>query len=69
MIPIDINIGTEQLNVLAYADDTVLIVKNEIEIRELYCTHRKYCQRVRTTHKRRKNKIYEDGTEKQLKTK
>ena len=32
MFPSGINTGREQLNVLAYADDTVLIGKNEIEI-------------------------------------
>jgi len=31
-----IKIGKEQLNVAAYADDTVLIGKNEIEIRQLF---------------------------------
>jgi hypothetical protein len=29
-------IGKEQLNILAYADDIVLIGKNEIEIRQLF---------------------------------
>jgi len=36
MIHRAIKIGKEQLNVLAYADDIVLIVKNEIEIRQLF---------------------------------
>ena len=36
MVPCGIKIGKEQLNVLAYADDVVLIRKNEIEIRQLY---------------------------------
>jgi len=31
-----IKIGKEQLNVAAYADDIVLIGKNEIEIRQLF---------------------------------
>jgi len=35
VVPSGIGIGKEQLNVLAYADDIVLIVKNEIEIRKL----------------------------------
>jgi hypothetical protein len=35
MVPSGIKIGKEQLNVLAYADDIVLIVKNEMEIRLL----------------------------------
>jgi hypothetical protein len=36
MVPCSIKIGKEQLNVLAYADDIVLIGKNEIEIRQFY---------------------------------
>jgi len=35
MVPSGIKIGEEQLNVLAYAGDIVLIGKNEIEIRKL----------------------------------
>ena len=35
MVPSGIKIGKEQLNVLAYADDIVLIGKNEIEIRKV----------------------------------
>ena len=34
-----------------------------------FCRNRKHCQKVRTTHKPRKNKIYDSGREKQLKTK
>jgi len=36
MVPSGIKIGKEELNVLAYADDIVLIGKNEIEIRKLF---------------------------------
>jgi len=36
MVPSGIKIGRELLNVLAYADDTALIGKNEIEIRKLF---------------------------------
>ena len=36
MVPNDIKIGREQLNILAYADDIVLIGKNDIEIRKLF---------------------------------
>jgi len=36
MVPSHIKIGKEQFNVLAYADDIVLIGKNEIEIRQLF---------------------------------
>jgi len=36
MVPSGIKIGKEKLNVLAYADDTVLIGKNETEIRQIF---------------------------------
>ena len=36
MVPGGIKIGKEQLNVLVYADDIVLLGKNEIEIRQLF---------------------------------
>ena len=36
MVPSGIKIGNEQLNISAYADDIVLIGKNEIEIRQLF---------------------------------
>ena len=36
MVPSRIKIGKEQLSVSAYANDIVLIVKNEIEIRQLF---------------------------------
>ena len=36
MVPIVIKIGKEQLNVSAYADDIVLIGKNEIEMTNFY---------------------------------
>ena len=70
MVPSGLKIGKEQLNVLAFADDSVLIGKNEIEIRQFFfCRSRKHCQKVKTTHKPMKNKIYVSGTEKQFKTK
>jgi len=68
MVPSGIRICKEQLNSLAYADDIVLVGKNEIEIRQLFVEIEKFCQKVRTTHKPRKNKIYDSGMEKQLKT-
>jgi hypothetical protein len=49
-----IKIGTQQLNVLAYADDIVLIGKHEIN-KTTFCRKRKHCQKFRTTHKPRKN--------------
>ena len=36
MAPSGIKIGKDKLNVLAHADDIVLIGKNEIEIRQLF---------------------------------
>ena len=36
MVPSGIKIGKEQLNVLVYADDIVLVGKNEIEIRQIF---------------------------------
>ena len=36
MVPNDMKIGKEQLNILAYADDIALIGKNEVEIRKLF---------------------------------
>ena len=68
MIPRNIKFGNEQLNVLAYTDDIVLTVKNETEIRQ-FCRDRKHCKKVRTTHKRRKNKMHDGGTKIQLRTK
>ena len=56
MVPSAIKIGKQQFNVLAYTDDSVLIMKNEIEIKT-FCRYRKHCQKVRTTHKPRKTKV------------
>jgi len=36
MVPSGMKIGSQQLNVLAYADDIVLIGKNKIELRQLF---------------------------------
>jgi hypothetical protein len=36
MVPNGIKVGKEQLNVLAYPDDIVLIGKNEIAIKQLF---------------------------------
>jgi hypothetical protein len=36
MVPSGIKIGKGQLNILAFADDIVLIGKNEIEIRQIF---------------------------------
>jgi len=67
LVPSGIKIGNKQLNVSGYADDIVLIGKNEIEM-TTFCRNRKQCQKVRTTYNPKKNKIYDSGREKQLKT-
>ena len=64
MVPSGIKIGKEQLNVLAYAEDIALIGKNEIEISKTFCRNGKHCQKVRTTDKPRKDKMYDSGKEK-----
>ena len=61
MIPIikvvlrGIKICKEQLNVLAYADDIVLIGQKLNVNKTTFCRNSKRCQKVRTTHKPRKN--------------
>jgi len=69
MVPSGTKSSKEQLNILAYADDIALIRKNEIEIRKHFCRNGKYCQKVLTTDKPRKDKIYDTGKEKQFKEK
>ena len=63
-----IKIGKEQLNVLTYADDIVLIGKNETEIRQLFVETENIARKLRR-HKPKKNKIYDSGMQKQFKTK
>ena len=55
MAPSGIKIGKEQLKVLAYADDIVLIGKNEIEIGQLFVEMEK-CQKVQTEVSQEKTK-------------
>ena len=57
MVPSDIKIGREQMNILAFADDIALIGKNEMT----FCRNGKYCQKVWSTDKPRKDKIYDSG--------
>jgi hypothetical protein len=68
MVPSGIRIGEEQLNILAYADDIALSGKNEIEIRKLF-VEMENIQKVRTTDKPRKDKLYDSRKEKQFKGK
>ena len=56
MFPSGIKIGKEQLNVLAYADDIVLIGKNEIEIRQLFAEIENIARKLGLHKKPRKNK-------------
>jgi hypothetical protein len=46
MCPSGIKIGKEQLNILTYADDSVLIGKNEIEIRQLFAEMEKTARKL-----------------------
>ena len=69
MVPNDMKIGKEQLNILAYADDIALIGKIEVEIRNLFCRNGKLCLKFWTRDKPRKDKIYDSGKEKQFKEK
>ena len=64
MVPSGIKIGKEQLNILACADDIELIGKNKIEIKKIFYRNGKHCQKVWTTDKPRKDKIYDSGKEK-----
>jgi hypothetical protein len=36
MVPSGVRIGKEELNILAYSDDIVLIEKNETELQQLF---------------------------------
>jgi hypothetical protein len=54
-----IKIGKEQLNILAYADDIVLIGKNEIEIRQLFVEMENVVRKLGLQIKKNKKKIVE----------
>jgi hypothetical protein len=54
MLPSGIKIRKEQLNILAYADGSIVLIGiNEIKIRQLFL-EMKYCYKFRTTDKPRK---------------
>jgi len=55
------------LNVLAYADDIVLIGKNEIEIRKLFVEMENISRKFWITNKPKRDKINDSGKEKQFK--
>jgi hypothetical protein len=69
MVPSGIKIDEEQLNILAYADDIVLIGKNEIEIRQLFVEMENITRKLGLQINQEKNKIYDSGKEKHFKTK
>jgi len=69
IVPGGIKIGKEQLNVLAYADDIVLLGKNEIEIRQLFVEMESAARKLGLQINQEKNKIYDSGKEKRFKTK
>jgi len=64
-----IKTGKEQLNKLAYADDIVLIGKNEIEIRLFFVEMENIARTLGLQTNQETNKIYDSGKEKQFKTK
>jgi hypothetical protein len=68
MVPSGMKIGKEQLNILAYAD-AILLKEERNRNKTTSCRNGKHCQRVRTTNKPRKNKLYDSGKEKHFKTK
>jgi hypothetical protein len=67
MVPSGIKIGKEQLNILAYADNIALIVKNEIEIRKLFVEMENIARKFRLQINQ--DKIYDSGKEKYFKEK
>jgi hypothetical protein len=54
MVPSGTKIGKKQLNILAYADDIVLIGKKVNKSKITFCRNGKHCQKVRTTDKPQK---------------
>jgi thioredoxin reductase len=70
MVPGGIRIGKERLNVLVYADDIVLLGKNEIEIRQLFMEMESAARKLGLQiNQEKKNKIHDSGKDKHLKTK
>ena len=69
VVPSGIKTGKEQLNVLAYSDDIVLIGKNEIELRQLFVEIENTARKSGRHINQGKNKIYDKGKEKQFKKK
>ena len=67
MVPSGINIGKEQLNILAYADDIALIGKNELEIRKLFVEMENIARKFGLLINKKKDKIYDSGKENNLK--
>ena len=54
---------------MAYADDIVLLGKNEIEIRQLFVEMESAARKLGLQINQEKNKIYDSGKEKRFKTK
>jgi hypothetical protein len=60
MVPTGIKIGEKQLSILAYADDFVLIGKNEIERRQLFVEMENIARKLGLQINKKK-KIYDSG--------
>jgi len=67
MDPSGIKIGKEQLNVLAYADDIVLIGKSEMYLRQLFVEVENVARNLGLHINQGKNKIYNSIKQKEFK--
>jgi hypothetical protein len=67
MVPSGMKTGKEQLNVLVFADDLVLIRRNGIEIRQLLVEIENIARKVGLQINQGKTKICDSGMEKQTK--
>jgi len=54
MVPSGIKVGKQQCNVLAYADNTVLVRNKLNRNKTTFCRNRKHCHKVKTTYEPRK---------------
>jgi hypothetical protein len=69
MFPSGIKLGKEQLNVLEYADDMVLIKKKRNINTTAFCKIENIARNLGLHRNQGKKNIYDSGTEQQFKTK